>query len=85
MDAGICKYDKKRDIQDVSQFGYVDLVESVKNGVVPANLQVQDAKFNGIEDPRSIIGKPSDTFEAYKMASFIAERGRKQAETNPPS
>lgn len=84
MKAKPCLFNKKRDISPVSQFGYVDLVESVANGVVPSVLQMQDSRFNGVEDPRALVGKPSDVFEAYKMAHYIAERGRKSNEL-PPS
>lgn len=69
-------FDPVRDLQDVDQFGFVDLNEAIANGVVPSDLNVNEETFNGIEDPRSIIGKPMDTFEAYRMASYIAEHGK---------
>lgn len=70
-----------KDIQDVDQFGFVDLIQVVSNGVVPSALKIEDTAFNNIEDPASIIGKPRDTFEALAMASIISERGRKTPES----
>lgn len=77
-------FDKKRDLQDVDQMGYVNLHDAVKNGVIPSNLSFDESSYNDIEDPRSILGKPRDKFEAMQMAHVVAERGKADPNT-PPS
>lgn len=68
---GDFKFDKKRDISDVPQYGFVDLAECYKNGSVPADIQPSEMDYNGIESAEHVIGKPSDIFEAYRMHSAI--------------
>lgn len=69
-----CKFDKNRDISEVDQFGFVDLVDSVAAGAVPSDLQSDGNSFDGTDiDPESIIGKPSDAFEAIRMQEELAE------------
>lgn len=55
----------------VSQFGWLDLVEANNKGVVSGDLESAESKMNGISDPSSIMGKPSDIFEAYRMHDYI--------------
>lgn len=61
----------KRDLYQVSQFGYLDIAEAYRTGAVNGSLEGYDASINGIEDPASIMGKPSDIFEAYRMHDAI--------------
>lgn len=76
-------FDKVKDMQEVDQFGYVNLGEAYANGVVQGNLNPDVSEFNGIEHPESIIGKPSDEFDAIAMTKTVRERGVKQPETTP--
>lgn len=69
----ICKYNPKRDIKEVDQFGFCNLTESVKNGYVPNNLEASPDSFNGIESPDAILGKPSDQFEAMRMQDSLVK------------
>lgn len=66
-------FDKYRDIQEVDQFGFIDLVKSFQNGYVEGNSDIKAEAFNEIEDPASIIGKPSDVFEALRMQDTVIE------------
>ena len=63
----------------VSQFGWLDLIEANKSGVVQGDLEGAEAKMNGISDPASILGKPSDIFDMYRMNDYIqsASKGAK--------
>ena len=72
-----CKYNPIKDIQAVSQTGFIDLAECFANGNVPSNIDDVEVNYNGIEDPSSILGKPRDVFEAARMMSYIAETGKK--------
>ena len=71
-------FDKVADLSEVDQFGYIDLSEAISIGTVSSVLKIEDTAFNNIDDPGSIIGKPRDVFEAYKMGSLIHERGKKE-------
>lgn len=65
------KFDKSRDIKEVDKFGFVDLYLCLRTGSVPSDVSASVANYNGIEDPQSIIGSPSDIFEAMRMHDEI--------------
>lgn len=67
----ICNFNPDRDIREVNSIGYIDLAIVLKSGIVPSNLDESQIQYNGIEDPSSIIGSPSDVFEAYRMTNDI--------------
>lgn len=64
-------FDPVRDICSVDQFGFVDLVKANLTGSVPATIEADDLRFNGMEDPAAIGGRPSDAFEAAQAAKVI--------------
>lgn len=67
------KFDSKCDVQQVDQFGFVDLNRSINEGFVPADLVVNPDSFDGEEvDPESIVGRPRDTFEAMRIQEELA-------------
>ena len=66
-------FNKDRDIQEVDQFGFIDLIKSFQNGYVEGNSDIKAEAFNEIEDPASIIGKPTDVFEALRMQDTMIE------------
>lgn len=81
-----CKYDPKKDIAEVDQFGFVDLNESIANGFVPNDLGSVSNEFDGTDiDPESIIGKPKDTFEAMRMQEKLADGIRKSNQKSDSS
>ena len=67
----ICNFNPVKDIREVNSIGYIDLAIVLKSGIVPSNLDESQIQYNGIEDPSSIIGSPSDVFEAYRMTNDI--------------
>lgn len=69
-----CKYDPIKDLKPVDENGYLDLASAYVNKTVPADIVTQDTDFNGIEDPSSIVGKPSDVFDAIRMQDAIEKR-----------
>lgn len=72
----VCRpFDKVKDLQEVDQFGYVDLCSAYANGSISGDLSVQTGKMNGIEHPEAIIGKPSDEFDAIALNKVVRERG----------
>lgn len=75
MLVGNCVFNDEKDLRDVDQFGFVDLVDCLSNGEVPSTLADSEDVYNGIEDPDSILGKPSDIFDAYKMQDYVKTVG----------
>lgn len=71
----VCKYNPKKDVKRVSPNGALNLKQAYANNSIPADVRVKDGKFNGIDDPASIAGRPSDPLDAEVMAS--AARGYK--------
>lgn len=80
------KFDKKRDLAEVDQFGFVNITESIANGYVPNDLTNVADNFDGVDiDPESIIGRPKDTFEAMRMQDTIASDLSKVKKSNQKS
>lgn len=70
----ICVYDSEKDLQEVDQFGFVDLVTSSAEGFIPADIGTSAENFDGEDlDPESLLGSPSDRFEAMRMQENLAE------------
>lgn len=64
------------DLQEVDQFGYVDLNDAFINGVVRGDLSVDEENFNDIEDPKSVGAKPRDALEAIELGRAALKAGR---------
>lgn len=64
-------FNEERDIQEVDQFGFIDLAECLANGEVPTLIDGEDVSYNGIEDPSAILGKPDDIFSLYRMNDYV--------------
>lgn len=71
MYAKVKGFNPKRDKVAVEPFGSIDLKNAFVTGVIPSTLPETDELYNGIEDPCSILGKPTDVFEAIAMESQI--------------
>ena len=65
-------FNPMRDIQEVDQTGYVDLVKAYTNGSIPSDLNIREESYNGIEEPDSILGTPSDVFEAAQLRETVS-------------
>lgn len=65
-------FDPIRDIAPVEQFGFIDLVAANATSSVPGAIESEDSKFNGIEDPAAIAGRPRDIFEHAQGSKVIA-------------
>lgn len=69
----ICEFNPLCDVREVQTFGYLDLADIMRTGIIPSNLPASQLQFNGIEDPQSILGSPCDTFDAMRMMETISE------------
>lgn len=59
--------------KSVDQFGFVDIVKVMDTNSIPASASEGAEVYNGIEDPSSILGKPTDVFDAMQMQAAINE------------
>lgn len=65
-------FDPYKDKRPVDQFGFVDLHEAAINGVIPANLEAQELRFNKIENPSEMRARPDDTFAAMRAEQYYS-------------
>lgn len=64
----VCGYDPCKDISPVSPNDSIDLCDAFANGFVPENIVIGDSDFDGNDEPKSIIGRPANDFDAIHMA-----------------
>ena len=69
-----CSFNPVTDVQEVDQFGYVDLAQAFLTGTINADLKVDDLFFNEIDDPVAVSGKPSNVFDMIDAGSAIVNR-----------
>ena len=69
-----CKYNPEKDIMQVDDFGYVDLVDVMAKGEVPGDIG-SESLYNDIDDPSTIYGKPYDNFSAIRMMDAVKSAG----------
>ena len=70
-----CKFNPIKDISPVSQTGFVDLKNAFANNSIPSQIVGAETDYNGIEEPSSILGRPSDVFEAMEMETYVRSVG----------
>lgn len=78
-------FDKRKDMEEVDQFGWLNLTDAYANGVIPADLRATEGEFAPVENAESMIGRPADEFDAIRMGKFIKERGVVQNPSEAPS
>lgn len=71
-----CSYNPEKDLKPVEEFGFINLKEAFVNRTVPSNLPDSETDYNGISDPASIVGKPTDVFDALRMQSELMSRDK---------
>lgn len=79
-----CAYDPLKDVHPVEQFGFINLVDCISEGVVPSDLSIDDSSFNGVEEPASLLGRPSDVFDAIRRAEYV-QNGSAKADSSSDS
>lgn len=50
-------FDENCDVQDVDQFGFVDLTDALTNGVVSPNATIDELHFDGEVEDLSVVGR----------------------------
>lgn len=71
-------YNPVCDIAPVDQTGFIDLAVAHSMNSVPAMLNAEALEYNEIEDPNSIVFRPSDDFEAMQAGRALLDRVPKQ-------
>lgn len=66
-----CVFDTERDLKEVEPFGFIDLKNAFVERCVPSQVGESDSDYNGIDNPESILGKPSDVFDALRAADEL--------------
>lgn len=64
-------FDPRRDIAAVVPYGFIDLVGANNASSVPSSVVSEDSKFNGIEHPGAVAGRPRDVFEHAQGSRVI--------------
>lgn len=67
-------FDEIKDLAEVDQFGAIDLRSAFLNSSVPDNVEISAESFNGVDDAQSLVGRPSDVFDAIRKADYVASR-----------
>lgn len=67
----VCGYDPVRDISPVSPDDSLDLHEAFISGFVPNEAAISDSDYQNVDDPKSIIGRPANEFEAIHMVQTL--------------
>lgn len=70
-----CRFNPSKDVSPVSQTGFIDLKNAFANNSIPSQVVGAESDYNGIDEPASILGRPSDVFEAMEMESHIKSVG----------
>lgn len=80
-------YNPKKDIKPVSQEGWLDLKKAYANGVVPGDLDIDEASYNDIDNPSHVGSMPRDPFQAQRLKAAAAAVVKAQAAAadTPPS
>lgn len=68
----VCVFDPIVDIEEVDQFGYLDLRQAFLTGTVDGSLAPSDEAYNGMDDPDGVLPASKDTFEAIRQAEKVS-------------
>ena len=52
MNGGLCEFDKKCDLHEVEQFGFIDITSAFENGTIPSSVEPTDDLYNGIDSQK---------------------------------
>lgn len=80
MEITECKYNPEVDMKPVDPFGFIDLKDAFVNKCVPSQVGESDSDYNGIDDPSSILGVPSDIFDALSYNNATKDSNTNDSE-----
>lgn len=69
----VCAFNPEVDLQEVDQFGFVNLGEALVNGVLPGDMTMSEEAFNAVSEPSTLLHRADDIFDAMRKAEFVRE------------
>lgn len=66
-------FNNQRDLQEVEQFGFVDLNKAYDKGVIEGSVSLVDESFNGVVNPATMISRSHDVFDALRKARYVRD------------
>lgn len=64
-------YNPEKDLQEVDQFGFLNLNECYEKGIIPSDLDMTDESFNGVQNPGTLISRSQDVFDGLRKAEYV--------------
>lgn len=66
-----CKFDPTVDLQEVEQFGFVNLAEFFDKGIIPGGVDFTDESFNGVQNPGTLMSRSMDVFDGLRKREYV--------------
>lgn len=64
-------FNKLRDIQEVDQFGFLDLNAAMASNSVPSDLAQLGSESYNEASPDSLMHRPKDVFEGMRQRDYV--------------
>lgn len=64
-------FNPDKDMQEVEQFGFVNLAECFEKGIVPGGIDLTDESFNGVQNPGTLISRSMDVFDGLRKSEYV--------------
>lgn len=64
-------FNKLRDIQEVDQFGFLDLNAAIASNSVPSDLAQLGSESYNEASPDSLMHRPKDIFEGMRQRDYV--------------
>lgn len=65
------RYNPDRDLRAVVPTDVLDICDAFSNGHIPENVVAPDAEYDNNDIPASIIGRPSNQFDAVHLSETV--------------
>lgn len=65
------EFDPSCDLQEVDQFGFVNLDEAFSKGIIPGGLSDTEESFNGIQNPGTLVSRCMDVFDGLRKREYV--------------
>lgn len=64
-------YNPAADMQEVEQFGFVNLAECYEKGIIPGGIDMTEEAFNGCQNPGTLIARSQDIFDGLRKSDYV--------------
>lgn len=59
------------DLQEVDQFGFINLGECYERGIIPGGVDLTDESFSGVSNPGTLISRSMDVFDGVRKSEYV--------------